>query len=150
MKLLIPPPIVALITGVLIWGGNAIAPQWQITFPFQVPIAASLIAIGLMLDITSILAFRRVKTTVTPLAPEKASSLVIGGLYKFTRNPMYLGLLLILSGVCILIGNPAGVVALIGFVAYINAFQIKPEERLLEQNFGAEYLRYQQTVRRWL
>lgn len=150
MKLLIPPPIVALLCGLLMWFVSGQFPAARAAFPLQDMLAYALIAAGISLDLVSILAFLRARTTVTPLAPEKASSLVVGGLYRFSRNPMYLGLLFILSGAAVWFGVLANLAVIIGFVAYITAFQIKPEEERLSEIFGQEYRDYQRQVRRWL
>lgn len=150
MNLRIPPPLVALISALLMWGISSQLEALAFRFPFQEIVAYGFVGLGAMIDIISVLAFRRAKTTVTPLAPEKASSLVVTGLYRFTRNPMYLGLLLILIGVALFLGSLANAVVLIAFMAYITAFQIKPEEERLAQVFGAQYLSYMQNVRRWI
>lgn len=150
MKLLIPPPIVTAICGLAMWGIAQFFPQTQLTFPFQALLAVAFIVAGLAIALVSVGAFRKAKTTVTPLAPEKASSLVVTGLYRYTRNPMYLGMLLILCGVAVWLGSLANVVVLIAFVAYITAFQIVPEEARLSQVFGTGYERYKARVRRWL
>lgn len=123
---------------------------WQFEVPYQVGVAAILVALGITIDLVSIAAFRRAKTTVTPLAPEKASQLVVTGLYRISRNPMYLGLLLILTGAMVWLGSGANVFILVSFVAYITAFQIKPEEDRLERIFGPQYQAYKRRVRRWL
>ena len=150
MKLLIPPPIVALVSGLAMWAVAFLFPALSLAFPFQAVLGYALIGIGVSIDLISIIAFRKAKTTVTPLAPEKASSLVVSGLYRFTRNPMYLGLLLILSGVALLLGSPLSLAILMAFIAYITAFQIKPEEARLREVFGGEYESYCRNVRRWL
>lgn len=150
LRLLVPPPLVALVSALLMWGISSQLDALQFAFPFQEIAAYAFIGLGVMIDIISIFAFRRAKTTVTPLAPEKASSLVVSGLYRFTRNPMYLGLLLILIGAALLLGSFANLVVLVAFVAYITAFQIKPEEERLQEVFGAQYHSYKQKVRRWI
>jgi protein-S-isoprenylcysteine O-methyltransferase Ste14 len=134
----------------MMWGVVSLWPGSQLAVPNLSAVGYVLIAGGLAIDLVSIVAFRKARTTVTPLAPEKASSLVTGGLYRFTRNPMYLGMLLILMGIAVLLGSPINVAILGVFIAYITAFQIKPEETLLEQNFGEVYRQYKQSVRRWL
>ncbi len=150
LKLLIPPPIVALSCGLGMWGIASVWPAFILSFPYQSVVAYSLIAVGLTIDLVAVLAFRKARTTVTPLAPEKASSLVVDGLYRFTRNPMYLGMLFILTGIAALLGSPANVLILLAFVTYITEFQIKPEETRLEDIFGMEFQQYRQQVRRWL
>lgn len=150
LHLLVPPPIVVLAAALAMWGIDALVPQARIAVPFQVPVGAGLIAIGLAFDLVSVAAFLRARTTVTPLAPDKTARIVTGGLYRISRNPMYLGMLLVLIGIAILLRNPLGLIAAAVFVAYITAFQITPEERLLEAKFGEDYLRYKRSVRRWL
>ena len=150
LQLLVPPPIVALICALIMWAAVSVWPDLVLTFAFQVPLAVALLVLGLALDLISVGAFFKAKTTVTPLAPEKSSSLVVDGLYRITRNPMYLGMLLILCGIATWLGSPANIAVLLGFIAYITTFQIKPEEAKLEELFGAEYQAYKQRVRRWL
>lgn len=148
MKLLIPPPIVAMLTVFAMW---IISRQFDVLM-FDGPkiLAYAFIIIGASLDFIAIFAFRKAKTTVTPLKPEKASQLVVTGLYRYTRNPMYLGLLFILSGLAILFGSALNIVMIVIFVAYITAFQIKPEEERLMQLFGAPFTDYMKKVRRWI
>lgn len=150
LELLIPPPLVGLAFGLAMWGLASAFPGLTLAFPFQGIIALALILTGAALDLVSILAFRQAGTTVTPLTPEKASSLVTDGLYSFTRNPMYLGLLAILSGIALLLGSPLNIALLIGFAAYITVFQVKPEEARLHAMFGEDFAAYTKRVRRWL
>jgi len=150
MKLLIPPPLVALAGALIMWVIATQLAAWQVIFPLQNVLGYALIALGLAMDIVALLAFSKAKTSVTPLAPEKASQLVTSGLYRITRNPMYLGLLLILTGIAVLLGSPVNILVLVGFVAYITQFQIKPEEERLEQMFGEDFRTFKQRVRRWL
>ena len=150
MQLLIPPPLVALACGLLMWALSTMTGGWRLAFPLQDVLGFALIAIGLAIDVISVAAFFKAKTTITPLSPEKTSHLVVGGLYRITRNPMYLGMLLVLSGIALLLGTPANVLLLAAFAAYITTFQIKPEERRLETTFGEEYTAYKLRVRRWL
>lgn len=95
-------------------------------------------------------AFRKARTTVNPLSPQKAGRLVRSGYYRFTRNPMYLGLLMILIGFAIYCGHWAAIFPIAGFVFYITEFQIKPEEKAMTELFGDDYLSYKKTVRRWI
>jgi protein-S-isoprenylcysteine O-methyltransferase Ste14 len=95
-------------------------------------------------------AFRRARTTISPVKASAASSLVTTGVYRFTRNPMYLGLLLTLLAWAAFLFNPVALLFVPIFVLYINRFQIKPEERTLSALFGGEYGAYQERVRRWL
>ncbi|BDW81295.1 isoprenylcysteine carboxyl methyltransferase [Erythrobacter sp. Dej080120_24] len=150
LKTRVPPPLVALCCAGLMWGVAELWPELRVSIPLQWIWALLLIGAGLAIDLVSVAAFLKARTTVTPLAPEKASSLVTGGFYRFTRNPMYLGMLLILTGIALLLASPINIAILGLFIAYITAFQIKPEEALLEAKFGEEYREYKQSVRRWL
>lgn len=93
--------------------------------------------------------FRRVKTTVNPLHPERASSIVTTGIYRYTRNPMYVGITLVLLGVFLAFGGLSAALGVPAFLGFITRFQIIPEERILEAQFGDEYAAYRSRVRRW-
>ena len=107
--------------------------------------------LGLALGAAGIGAFGRKGTTVNPHSIDRASTLVTGGIYRITRNPMYLGLLLLLAGWCLVLSSPAAlIIAGVAFVVVMNRLQIEPEERMLERKFGHEFVEYRRTVRRWL
>jgi len=97
-----------------------------------------------------LLSFRKQQTTIDPRYPHKTSSIVTGGIYNHTRNPMYLGLVLILSATSIYFATRFGFFVIAAFILYMNAFQIKPEEEALEKQFGKAYLNYKSKVRRWI
>lgn len=150
MRPIIPPPLQGLIFGVAMWLTARFLPQFGMNFPGQTYITGALVVIGLAINLTAVRAFFAAKTTVNPLQPEKANSLVITGLFKISRNPMYLGMLLILTGWAVWLGNPLNIVFLAGFAAYITYSQIKPEEAVLREKFGQDYADYCQRVRRWI
>ena len=107
-------------------------------------------ASGVLVALAGIVAFRKAKTTLNPTTPEKSSYLVSGGIFRVTRNPMYLGMQLILIAAIFKLGNYYGFIAAAFFNLYITQFQIKPEERIIETIFGEQYLHYKKKVRRWL
>jgi protein-S-isoprenylcysteine O-methyltransferase Ste14 len=109
-----------------------------------------LMAVALFIDGWSLALFFWHRTTPHPLKPENASALVTGGMYQVTRNPMYLGLLLLLSGLAVYMGSLTPIVMLPMFVLVMNNQQIRHEERVLEEKFGEEYRIYKERVRRWL
>lgn len=150
MAMLIPPPVYALAAGGCMWLIDAMAVDWRIAAPARVYLAAALVGVGLAIDLAAAVRFRRARTTINPLAPDRTSSLVAGGLYRYSRNPMYLGLLLALSGWGVWLGNPANVLVLVLFVVAVTRFQILPEERALEAKFGDAYRAYRARVRRWI
>jgi protein-S-isoprenylcysteine O-methyltransferase Ste14 len=106
------------------------------------------LAVGIL--VTAVVGFRKAKTTVDPMHPEAASTIVTSGIYRFTRNPMYLGFLLALIAWAVFLGNFVAALMPLLFVAYMNRFQISPEERTLLARFGAPYESYLRSVRRWL
>ncbi len=146
----IPPPVIALACAGLAWALARHASGFSFEVPALLPIAALLVLTGLALDLSGLLAFRRAKTTVNPLSPDRSTSIVQDGPYAFTRNPMYLGMALVLLGFCAYLENPLSVLAVAVFVAYLTYFQIIPEERLLLRKFGESYARYSKSVRRWI
>jgi protein-S-isoprenylcysteine O-methyltransferase Ste14 len=121
-----------------------------LTFPIPSVIAFTLAAVGVSLDAVALLHFLRRRTTINPLKPDSASALVTGGIYRFTRNPMYLGGATLLLAWALYLGNVAAFAGVPLFILYMNRFQIAPEERALEARFGAEYLAYRTRVPRWL
>ncbi len=148
----IPPPVVGLACAGLAWLLADAAPVLALPWSAQLALAMALLLAlaGLALELWGLWVFRRHRTTPNPLAPERARAVVQSGPYRFTRNPMYVGVALQLLGWCAYLRNPLALLALVVFVAYITRFQILPEERALAQNFGEPYLQYLRRVRRWL
>jgi protein-S-isoprenylcysteine O-methyltransferase Ste14 len=118
--------------------------------PWHAILCAVVAGIGLAICFAGVLAFRQSRTTVDPRTPAAASSLVVGGIYRYTRNPMYLGFLLVLLALALYLGTLTAVLLLPVFVFYLNEFQIKPEERALRKRFGTDFDFYAASVRRWL
>lgn len=145
-----PPPVVALLLGSAMYWAAGWRPALPWLQPFAGPLAVALTLAGLACDLSGLSRFLRAHTTVNPLTPQKTSALVTDGIYRLTRNPMYLGLALLLTAWAVHLGAlwPFAGPAL--FVAYTTRFQILPEERCLYARFGAEYLAYTERVRRWL
>ncbi len=147
---IIPPPLLGLILAGAMW---AIA-RWSgiavLDFPGRVVLAAIFAGAGLAIDAVSVAAFVRAKTTVNPMAPERSNALVISGLYRISRNPMYLGMAMILVGIALYLGAPLALLMALLFVFLIERWQIAPEERALEEKFGDQYRAYKKRVRRWI
>ena len=150
LELKIPPPVVTIISGLLIWLLNQYWPQWQISLPMQFGLGVLSAIIGTSLGITALFQFRQARTTAHPPEPKRTRRIVTNGIYRFTRNPMYLGIVFTLLAWALWLGNLAGLLGLIFFMVYLTYFQIKPEERILQEKFGSEYILYKQNVRRWL
>ena len=150
MKLKVPPVFVLLISLIIMFGAQNYYPEFSFKFEFQKTISRVILAAGAMLAFGGIFAFRANGTTVDPRHPEKASSLVKTGVYRYTRNPMYLGMASVLFGDVVRFGNPLSLLGVLFFCWFITQFQIKPEEDALEKLFGESYLSYKKKVRRWI
>jgi protein-S-isoprenylcysteine O-methyltransferase Ste14 len=149
LELRIPPLVV-----VIVFGAAMAALAWVVPAPVPLParnaVAALLAAAGVSVALAGVAAFRRQRTTVNPLTPGQASALVASGIYRCTRNPMYLGFLLVLLGWWACLANWASTLLLPAFVVYMNRFQIEPEERALAQRFPEQFAAYSKSVRRWV
>ena len=144
----IPPPIVTL-TFILLsfWLANYLP---KLAFNYQGLSSLLMILIGLTIIVIGVKTFNNSDTTINPLNPSEASHLVTEGVFSYTRNPMYLGMVIILLGVSIYNGVYIGIIILPCFIFYITEFQIKPEEKAMEEIFAGDYTDYLKRVRRWL
>ena len=148
LELKIPPLLVAVIFGALIW---AMPSTYEVSNSIALYVFSGvLFFIGCLVSVLGVWEFKKQKTTVNPMSPQESNSLVIRGVYKFTRNPMYLGFLLWLLSLGVFLRNPYSLILAVGFVLYMNYFQILPEERVLTNSFGEDYLEYKKSVRRWI
>jgi protein-S-isoprenylcysteine O-methyltransferase Ste14 len=150
LELKIPPPVVALLMAAAMWGIRQTTPPVDIPMVVRAGIASAFAVAGIGIALWGVIAFRRARTTVNPLKPESASSLVTSGVYRFTRNPMYVGMGLVLIAWAFLLSSAMALLGPVVFVLYMNRFQIEPEERALAIRFGDAFLNYRATVRRWL
>ena len=150
MNPLIPPPVVVVIIGAAMWALDRMLEFGKFESVWLAPIAGGLLAAGLLLIIVAATSFIAARTTINPLRPSRASSLITTGLFRISRNPIYLGDLLILAACAVWLGNVVNIAFLVIFVWAINRFQIMPEERALTNLFGASYVAYCTRVRRWL
>jgi protein-S-isoprenylcysteine O-methyltransferase Ste14 len=150
LELKIPPPAVAALMAGVMWGISLVAPSIDVSERIRVGAAAMIALAGVALSIAGIIAFRLARTTINPMKPEATSSLVRSGVYRFTRNPMYLGLCVLLIAWAVFLACPWALLGPLAFVLYMDRFQIGPEERALSALFGEEYSAYRSTVHRWL
>jgi len=125
-------------------------PSLSIALPGHHGLAAIISGVGIFFILAGVYEFQKAKTTLNPTTPAATSSVVASGIYRVSRNPMYVGFLLVLTGWAIFLSHPLPFLLLPAFVAYMNRFQISPEERVLSAKFGDEYDTYKQSVRRWL
>ena len=150
LELKVPPPIVAVLVALAMWAAGGLGAPFPVVLPLRLSVALLIALAGAACSVAGARAFRRARTTVNPMTPGATSALVNNGIYRITRNPMYLGLLCVLVGWTVFLASPYALPGPIVFVLYINRFQIAPEERVLLALFGAEYARYRARVRRWL
>ena len=146
----IPPPLVAAIVGLAMWGLARATGPLQSDSHLGGALAAIFAAIGLSFAIPAFFAFQQAKTTVNPMKPEEATALVESGVFRYTRNPMYVGLTALLIGWTCYLESAFALLGPLLFALYIDRFQIAPEERALREKFGESYASYQKRVRRWL
>ncbi len=146
----IPPPAVAVAVGIAMWGISLLAPQVAMPAGIRWAACLTIVILALVFSAGGILSFRRAHTTVNPTTPEAASSLVVSGIYRVTRNPMYVGLSLVLIAWAVFLSSAWALLGPVAFVLYITRIQIAPEERALSKLFGTEYASYTARVRRWL
>jgi protein-S-isoprenylcysteine O-methyltransferase Ste14 len=150
LELKLPPVGLGAIAAALMWCVSAATPVFDFLFPAKSVSSASLTLIGALTCLAGVVSFRRARTTVNPMRPGSATSLVVSGIYRYTRNPMYLGFLLILLSWAVVLSNVLALAVLPMFVVWMNCFQISPEERVLASLFTNDYAQYRGRVRRWL
>lgn len=150
LELKIPPPAVALLAGLLMRLASTLVAPFDAPFGARVAVAAALGVMAVGVALTAVLSFARAGTTLNPTRPDAVSSLVTGGVFRVTRNPMYLSLLIGLLGWAAYLGTWPALLLAWTFVLYINRFQIEPEERALSARFGPDYSAYKAKVRRWI
>ena len=131
LELKVPPPAVALAVGLTMWWITRYGVLEGVQPHLRIARALVVAAIGAAFDLAGIIAFRRAKTTINPMKPEKSAALVCSGVYRITRNPMYVGMVFILLAWAMYLASPWSLFGLLAFAAYITRFQIKPEKRVL-------------------
>jgi protein-S-isoprenylcysteine O-methyltransferase Ste14 len=150
LELKIPPVAVTLVCALLMWLVAVLLPQHGLAENIARVVAVIFVAASLICGIMGVRAFLKAQTTVDPLLRHKTSTLVTSGIYGISRNPMYLALLCLLIGFGFCLGSLYSLSLCVGFVLYLNRFQIEPEERMLSAQFPVEFPRYQARVRRWV
>ena len=150
LELKIPPAVVMLFFMILMYFISSIFSSLNIDFMFQIFLSIETAVSGFVLIVAASYVFTEKSTSINPMKPESASTLVTNGVYKFTRNPMYLGIVVILFAWLVFLGNILNIINILLFILYMNKYQIIPEEGALEKLFGDEYLSYCAKVKRWL
>jgi len=146
----IPPPIITAVFAAAMWGLSLTGSAIELNLTASAISMAVLLVSGALFALTGMLTFKRAETTVNPLKPETASSLVSSGVYRISRNPMYVGMALFLTAWGVYLSTASAFIGVPGFILYMNRYQIAPEEQALTELFGSEFESYQSKVRRWL
>ncbi|MGE0798006.1 MAG: isoprenylcysteine carboxylmethyltransferase family protein [Lautropia sp.] len=152
LELKVPPPVVMLLAVAAMWGLARAMPALVVPIPdgLRQVIGVALIVLGVAMDLACAFRFWRAGTTINPLRPDASAALVTTGLFRFSRNPMYLGMLVALIGWAVLLASPPALLGTGAFVWYLSRFQILPEERALAARFPQQFADYAGRVRRWL
>lgn len=146
----VPPPLVAALFGLAMWLLSLLGLGVELATWLRVMLSLLALILGGLLALAGVTAFRRARTTTNPLQPAAATALVTTGVYRVTRNPMYLGFAFFLLALAVWLAFPWSLLGVAGFVLYMDRYQVIPEERALATVFGAEFERYRRRVRRWL
>ena len=147
---LIPPVALLVLLAGVAFVTDRVVP-WRVEAGRAVPIAAGILAAaGIAIALLGVVEFRRAQTTVDPMYPTRASAIVSNGVFRHTRNPMYVGFALLLLGWCAWLANPLALASWLAFVAYLDRVQIPAEERALRERFGEAFTEYVARTRRWL
>lgn len=150
LELKVPPPLIALLIAAAMWGFSLVTPLADVPARIRLAAVIAVALAGVATATCGVAALRRAKTTVNPLKPESTSSLVTSGIYRLTRNPMYLGLALVLIAWAVFLSSAWTLLGPLVFVLYMTRFQIMPEEKVLLGMYGEIYSAYQANVRRWV
>jgi protein-S-isoprenylcysteine O-methyltransferase Ste14 len=150
LELKVPPPLVAALIAASMWGISKLPPAIALPEVIRTVTALPVALAGAALTGAGLLSFRQARTTVNPMKPQSAALLVRSGVYSISRNPMYLGLLVVLVAWAAFLSTVWALLGPLVYVLYINRFQIAPEERILSAKFGASYAEYKARVRQWI
>ena len=150
LALKVPPVAQVIITAAAMYGVSKMVPALTFSLNGSTGLAVGLGVMGMSLGVMGVTQLRKAQTTPNPQALEKVSSLVTSGIYGYSRNPMYLGLVLILLGWAFYLSHFLAFVLLPVFILYMTRFQIQPEEQMMARKFGKTYQAYLNKVRRWI
>ncbi|SON48429.1 methyltransferase family protein [Vibrio tapetis] len=150
LELKVPPVVVFFLALVLMWWSVVSWPSLAFELPWRAVFVMICVASSGYIGIAGVLEFRRHQTTVNPHTPNNASTIVDTGIFKYTRNPMYLGLVVLLIGALFYWSSLASLWVIVAFIGYLNRFQISAEERILSEKYGSQYTDYLTKVRRWI
>lgn len=146
----IPPPIVYVLMAAAMWPASGLTPSLAMPLLLRAGLALLFFASAGIIAVAAFRKFGQAGTTIDPVNIDRASNLVTTGIYRVTRNPMYLSMTCLLLSEALAFGTASALAVPLAFVLFITRFQIMPEERVLEAKFGAPYAQYRARVRRWV
>jgi len=149
IELMIPPPVVLITMGLIMWLTPIAVPE-QLASAWSIYFGLALMLLGAAVDGYAAILFIAAKTTISPISPQNSTALIVNGIFKLTRNPMYLGMAILLFGWALVLQNAVALFGPVFFVTYVTRFQILPEERILSQKWGDAYTAYKSKTKRWL
>jgi protein-S-isoprenylcysteine O-methyltransferase Ste14 len=150
LELKIPPLALVFLLAGAMWLAAKGLPSLAYMLPWRHGLAVTISCVGILFLLAGLYEFQKARTSFNPMKPDAATSVVRSGIYRVSRNPMYVGFLLALTAWAVVLSHPLPFLFLPVFVLYMNRFQILPEERTLSAKFGREFDTYRQNVRRWL
>jgi protein-S-isoprenylcysteine O-methyltransferase Ste14 len=150
LELKVPPDVVWVLVAGIMWLASGRTPRLDLPAPLRLTIAVVLTIAGVFAMVSARAALEQANTTWHPTTPSQSTSLVTSGVFAFTRNPIYLGMMLVMLGFAVLLASPVALLLSSIFVVYIDRFQVEPEERALTAILGQEYIEYRSRVRRWI
>ncbi|WP_372982674.1 isoprenylcysteine carboxylmethyltransferase family protein [Marinobacter sediminum] len=150
LELKVPPVVLVAIAAGGMWAVSGVSSKLNFAIPGVAWWSTGIAVVGACIAIFGVLQFRVAETTVDPRVPDQSTNLVVSGVYRYSRNPMYLGFFLVLCAWALYLGSVISLLALPVFIMYMNRFQIVPEERFMHNQFGEVYDKYRSEVRRWI
>lgn len=150
MQTKVPPPFYALLAALLAIGANLLTPDWRVLPDVALWVGGALMVAGGFVVVTAVVQFKRAGTTIEPMDPSRTLTLVTSGVFRLTRNPMYLAMFAEVLGLALILRNPLALIGPLLFPVVVTLLQIIPEERALKLKFGARYQDYCARVRRWI
>lgn len=149
LELKLPPVLLVLLVAVVMWWLSRVTITVDSGAWLKGALALLVAVKGLWIAAAGVIAFRKADTTVNPMTPEASSRVVQHGIYRHTRNPMYLGFLFVLVAWAMWLAAPSALLGPVLYIAWMTRFQILPEERALAERFGDEFRDYCRRTRRW-
>jgi protein-S-isoprenylcysteine O-methyltransferase Ste14 len=150
LELKIPPVLLTTLCAGLMAGAAATTPEMNLAPAIRMTVVLACLLVSALVGLAAVRAFRRASTTVNPMQPDRSGALVDSGIFRYSRNPMYLALLIVLIGWGFYLDSLAALAVTVVYLAYLNRFQIAPEERALRERFGDPFTAYCKRVRRWI